>query len=252
MAEITNKQKIMGGITAVVLLIVIWMIYGMFTEGSSSEPSTEITPVSAPGAKPAMTPTGAPAAGSAQQPAVQQQAPQVREAELPQSPFLAEQRAAQEDYIKQLNNLQMLRIERDISETQQAIAASKLARVKAEKDVSDLLTKPMEAAVPAGVYAGQLAGGPPAPAGIVAQQVAAGGAQPVVQTIPTVQYVVISVSMQLNKWTAVLGYQGKLYNVSVGDVLPTDGSKVVSINKNGVVLRTKTGKTRKISMISSV
>jgi type IV pilus biogenesis protein PilP len=66
-----------------------------------------------------------------------------------------------------------------------------------------------------------------------------------------VSYVVISVSMQMNRWTAVLGYQGKLYNVSVGDVLPMDGWSVQSISREGVILK-KDNDTRKISLVPAI
>ena len=56
--------------------------------------------------------------------------------------------------------------------------------------------------------------------------------------------------MQFNRWTAVLGSQGKLYNVAVGDVL-ADGERVLSISKSGVILE-KEGKSKKISIISSI
>ena len=126
----------------------------------------------------------------------------------------------------------------------QAIAASKLATVTAEKGISDLLTKPTPMQVSAGEYASKLAGPVRQGESLLGQQM--GTAAPV-----EVQYTVISVSMQLHKWNAVLGYQGKLYNVSIGDVLPVDGAVVVSISRNGVILN-KDGKRRKVSLVAAI
>jgi hypothetical protein len=59
---------------------------------------------------------------------------------------------------------------------------------------------------------------------------------------------VISVSQLQNRWGAVLGYQGNLYSVFSGDVLPPDGSKVISISKSGVILE-KNGIRTLVSMV---
>ncbi len=61
----------------------------------------------------------------------------------------------------------------------------------------------------------------------------------------------MSVSMQLQHWTAVVGYNGKLYTVGVGDVLPPDGSVVSSINKSAVTLK-KEGKEERLTIVSEV
>jgi hypothetical protein len=255
-----TKQKIMMVITLIVVLIVIWQVVGLF--GSPSTPPTTINPApvasnmsaNAPGAqtmKPMaqnMTPNQAPM-GTLQQP------PQVvvpKEVPISKDQTQEEQDKVEKKYLKQLNDLEQLKLERQIEETNQAIATAKLATVTAEKSTADLLTKPA-VTVPEGAYANQLvsptrsgaaiAEGPP-----VEQVPPPPSVEP---AIPDVAYTVISVSMQLNKWTAVIGAQGKLYSVSVGDTLPPDGSVVTSINKNGVTLR-KDNIKRKINMTTAI
>jgi type IV pilus biogenesis protein PilP len=142
--------------------------------------------------------------------------------------FLKAQREMQQQYLDSLNELQMLRIKKEIAETNQAIAAAKLATVTAEKNISDVLTQPSPLAIANPVNPSQ-------------------PSQPQVQQA---QYVVISVAMQNSKWTAVLQYEGKLYSVSVGDVL-ADGVTVASIARDGVVLE-KNGERVKLSIISSI
>ena len=135
------------------------------------------------------------------------------------------QQETQAKYVAALNELQMLKIAREIAQTNQAIAAARLATVTAEKNTLLLLSPP-----------------PPA--------YAQGLVTPVSGTpsMSSPGYTVVSVSQLQNRWNAVLGYQDKLYSVSIGDVLPSDGSTVVSISRSGVVLE-KDGAKRKISMV---
>jgi hypothetical protein len=162
---------------------------------------------------------------------------------LPKDQYLPEEQKTEQNYLKKVNDLEELKVERQIEETNQAIAVAKLATVTAEKSTADLLTKPTPV-VAEGAYANQLVN-PTASGTAVATS-----APPKTET-PEVAYTVISVSLQLNKWTAVIGTQGKLYNVSVGDILPLDGSVVSSISKSGVILK-KDDKARKISIVSAI
>lgn len=251
------KQKLMMVVTVIVVFIVIWQVIGLFSS-PSSKPATTITPspattmsAAAPGS--ATTPQpGSTAATAMPRPYGTQ--PQTmtapRETPIPRESTInqEEQDKIEKRYLKQLNDLEQLKIERQIEEMNQAIATAKLATVTAEKSTAELLTKPTPL-VPDSAYANQLVsptrsgsaieGGEPIPPA------------PLEQMAPDVSYNVISVSMQFNKWTAVIGAQGKLYNVSVGDTLPPDGSIVSSINKNGVTLR-KDNRTRKISMTTAI
>ncbi|HSW93335.1 MAG TPA: hypothetical protein VLJ15_03155, partial [Gammaproteobacteria bacterium] len=151
----------------------------------------------------------------------------------------------QEAYLDSVNQLQLLRVKREIAETNQAIAAARLATETANKNMSDLLTQP---AVMPEAPAGNNVGTYGEKTGTA--QPANQNAQPVKQPLLDVPFTVVSVSMQLNRWSAVLGYEDKLYSVSLGDSL-FDGSKVVSINKSGVTLM-KDGKRRRISIQTTI
>jgi type IV pilus biogenesis protein PilP len=254
LAGMPTKQKVMAGVVGVIMIVIIWQVFQMFGGGASAPP--ENTPQTAnmtaaqPGNMAAGAPGGAPGAAA---PAAAPVQPAVKDSNVPSSEFLEAQKETQAKYVSALNDLQMMRLEKEKSDIDQSIAASKqaiatanLAKLKAETEMRDIITKPV-VNMPASGYAGQLEGGaqagsiPGAPPTQISQAVVA---EP--------QYVVISVSMQFNKWTAVLGSQGKLFNVSVGDVLPDDGSMVMQISKNGVVLKTKNGGRKKVSLVSSI
>lgn len=269
--EKSSRQKIIAVIVVIVVLIVIWQVIGLFSGGSSPPPAT-ITPAKpamnagAPGgeAPPQNPPPPAPAQPGAGLPTTpgqtgmpQTPAPvdQFREATVGLNPELADvQKETEQKYIDQLNQLQSLKIQREIAETNQAIAAAKLATVTAEKNVSELLTKPttpppalpLQGMLPPGgpVLIGVPGTAPPTPP-------PAPVATPVPPPPPEIKYAVISVAMQLGRWSAVLESEGKLYNVMVGDLLPPDNSRVVSINKNYVTLQ-KNKKTRMISMVPTI
>jgi len=252
-SKFTTKQKAIAGGVVVVVLILIWQIIGIFGGGSSSKSVPTLS--AAPQAKsPAQMASASPTAqmGNAgpnmpgNTPAMMQQ-PQQVQAPLPvktvipvdQSTF-SQQQDQQQMYVSTLNQLQLLKVQRDIDETKQGIAAARLATATAEKNISDLLTKPIPAPipqVPVSDYANKLGGNIPPPN---LQQVPQGP-----------EYVVISVSMRLGRWAAVLGYQGKLLNVSTGDVLPADGSQVMSIGRYGVTLK-RNGNRRRISIVNAI
>jgi hypothetical protein len=255
-----TKQKITIAVTAIVVLIVLWQVIGLF-RGSSPASTPTITPApaqmsaQAPG-KPEM-PTGggaqAPASGGGiaampSNPSATSTTNMPREVALTKDQFLEEQQKIEKKYLKQVNDLEQLKIERQIQETNQAIATAKLATVTAEKSTADLLTKPTPV-VPDTAYASQLVNPIRSGTTVMGGEQAEAPKEEVV--VPAVSYSVISVSQQLNRWTAVLGAQGKLFTVSIGDILPLDGSEVISINRNGVVLK-KEKKTTRISMVTAI
>ena len=165
--------------------------------------------------------------------------------------LLAIQKEFEDSYIKQVNKLQSLKLQREIEDMNQAIAVARLATVTADKNVGDILTAPAPAlppVVPAGAYRNPLVN--PVPSGS-AVAVASHPVNAPPAALTEIPYVVISVSMQLGRWNAVVGYQGKLFNVAVGDVLPIDGAVVTSINRNGVTLM-KDGKHKKVAISSSI
>ncbi len=285
----TNKQKLTALILLIVLIVVIWQIKGLFSGGGSNQvitptqkspvmsnnaPMSNNTPMSnvnapggaipnptsnpMPGTNPPSLPNMSLPVTSASVTPTQAPSNQMQISDVSMDNQILEiQKESEQKYVDQLNQLQMLKIQREIAETNQAIATARLATVTAEKNVSDILTKPLikpvevaPPSIPAGAYANALIGGAP-PVTVAQKEVLP--APPLNNPPPPVvmEYVVISVSMEFGRWTAVLGAEGKLYNVSVGDVLPTDGSVVVSINRNGVTL-IKNGKRRKVSIISSI
>jgi len=248
LANMSTRQKAIAGLMVVIVLIIIWQLIGLF--GGGKKTVTTPTNKAMPTVKtPTMTNTptaGAmspsPAGGSMQ---LQQMTPQP--AQLTQTPtagvtqreaeLIKMQEETQAKYIAALNELQMLKVARDIAEANQAIMTAKLATVASEKKIIDMLS-PIAGGVgtPAG-YAKNLvspvpAGAPPAPG--ISQLEAS--------------YTVISVSQLQYKWSAVLGHKGSLYNVHVGDILPQDNSKVVNIDKSGVELE-KDGVKTKISLV---
>jgi len=263
--NLTPKQKGMAAAIVVIVLILLYLMKGMFGGGSVPEttikPSPAPTAMSAtapPGAVPARNPTPTAAMGNTptgQQPAANAMPVPVK-ASIPQDvSLLSKQKEDQEKYIDSVNRLQMLKLEKDIAETNQAISAANLATKTAEKNINELFVKPAPPPVTTADYAAKL-GGPattPTPAIVTpppeAPGLPPGGLAPPEQ--PEIPYVVISVTMIAHKWSAVMGYQGKLYHVSVGDVLPVDGSRVLAINKSGVIIQ-KDSKRRKVSLVSAI
>lgn len=255
MAGMTTKQKVTGIAFLVVVVIIIWQVKGLFS--SSTPPAPVVKPATTmntatPGSP---APTGMPGAPNMPSPMPPQPLEQAR---LPEPPtnldasVLENQKKAEQKYIEQLNQLQMLKVQRDIAETNQAIATAKLATITAEKNVSDILTKPMVQQFPQGAYGPGMVN-PVAPGTPIVRSTTTTTTPAPVEAPPPVepQFAVVSVSMQQGRWSAVLGYQGKLYNVSIGDVVPVDGSVVVSINRNGVVL-SKQGTRKRINIVSSI
>lgn len=214
------RQKIVAGIVVVVVLFLIWQVYGMFSGGSAAT-NAKVAQQAAPPPPPQ---------------AVQLVAKPV--AMTPREMELAKAQAdTQAKYVAALNELQTLKLSQQIAETNQAIMTAKLATITAEKNIVEVVSKATMPVMP-GNYVQSLGGEP--------QQSKAD-----VKSAPSplvVSYSVVSVSQLQYKWHAVLSYSGNLYSVTVGDVLPADGSKVVSINKSGVELE-KNGASIKVSLV---
>jgi len=256
MSGLSSKQKIIGVVAVILLGVVIWQIIGLFTgdNGSASAPVTT-TPVKSNSIMSANGPSSMNQAPNAPKmtapnmtplpPAAPQQiqaAAMVSSDDKATSEMIKDQEKNQIQYLGSLNKLQNLKVEREIAETSQAIATAKLTTAKAEKDMSDLLTQTTQkqqislqdyanklAANPTNALTGMPPTGPATVTVSTTKETAA--------TIPAPEYVVLSVSMLRDKWNAIIGNKGKLYNVSVGDVLPDDNSIVTAINTNGVTLR---------------
>ena len=244
--SMTTRQKVIAGVVAVVIIILLYEVIGMF--GGSKTPEITPTPPN-PGMMSAQNKPGMPMnankPGAGNPGGMQPQAVQL----LKQTPEATEQEAAlmklqeetQAKYLAAINELQMLRLSLQLAEANQAIMKSKYDTIVTEKNIVDLLTKPAPQVVP-GQYA----------QGLVNQTGVGNAPQPSQQQVASqpaeAEYTVISVSELHRKWAAVLGYQGALFSVSHGDVLPPDGSVVISIDKAGIILE-RNGIRRKISMV---
>lgn len=253
----SSKQKVIGVVIILVFLFLAYMVYGMFS--GKKKPEQDIAMVNkAPGTTHAMSATAPNAAQPMQgmQPNAQgNMQPQMnipQPAQMPKPPAQTEREAqlmrlqqeTEAKYLTAVNELQMLKIEKDIAETNKAIMAAKFETVQSQKGIVDTLTGKPE--IPPGGNYG---------AGLVNQTgVIPGGPTPTAPTPvaqPQENYVAVSVSQLEYRWSAVLGYGGKLYSVYIGDVLPADGSKVVAIDKSGVTLE-KDGTRKKISLVSII
>lgn len=252
LSGITNKQKMMVGIFVIILVIVLWQVIELFGGGGGASAPSPSPAAPVPGTKvSAVVPGGGSNTSSQAAPSSQTSSTgQINEAVVPkENEFFKLQEDAQQKYVISLNELQTLRIQKEIEETHQAIASAKLATVTAEKSIADLLTKPVVPTLSPAAYGSALVSPVQSGQPGAAQSQSNVVMSPPVETEP--QYVVISVSMQFNSWSAVVGYQGKPYQVTVGSILPADSSEVVSIDNSGVVLE-KGKKRRKISIVPSI
>lgn len=234
-ANMSSRQKVTIGVFVIVVIVIGWQLIGLFKSNTEEAATSSAT-------KPNML-QGA-ASGQGQGMASQQPAPAPKPAATPLSQREIElmrlQQETEAKYIAAINELQMLKVQKDIAETNKAIATAKLDTVTAQKGIVQMLA-PQSPPVTQADYAQSLV-----------NQTAAGQQGQAASMKPAdVSYTVISVSQIQSRWSAVLGYQGNLYSVSVGDVLPADGSKVVSIDRAGVVLE-KNDTKKKISLVSII
>ena len=271
------KKKATIAIVAIVAIVIAWQLKGLLG-GSKPAPvapapvamtaankpmangappaagmPNAAAPAGAPTGAPAGTPTGAPAAAP-----IADQVPRVVPVQV-NAELMKLQKETEAKYIAALNELQMLKLQRDIAEVNQAIAKSKLDTLGTEKSITDLLTvKPPAppAQVPDSEYANMMTEGsggtdstslrPPG------QEGPAGSDKPAAPIAPgTAIYTVLSVSQQNNKWSAVLGSNGKLFSVNAGDTVSLDGTLVSSISRDGVVIEQK-GVKKKITISSTL
>lgn len=231
----SNRQKIIIGVVVVVFAFLAYQIYGMFGGGSAPAPTAQPAAVAQQ-----QMPTPQPAqllqSGGAQAP--------VSERELA---LMKLQQETQAKYLEALNELQMLKVQKDIAETNKAIASAKLETITAQKGMVDLL-QPQQAPVTAANYAAGLVN----PAGATAAGGEAGSADQQKAKADQDSLTVVSVTHLQGRWNAVLGYGGKLMSAHVGDTLPTVNAKIISIDKSGVTLKMEDGTTKTISMVSII
>lgn len=239
------KQRMMIVAVVIIGLIVAWQIISMLGGGGSADTST--APIVVPPAKtmtanapssPTTTITTTSATSTQMPSAMSPINSAAGDSSQPKQSLLQEnaeliklQQETQAKYIAALNDLQMLRLKREIAETNQGITTAKLATVTAEKGIADVLTANIGGA-----------GNPRAMAEQSAQ------AAPPSKEIT---YNVLSVSFNGSKWTAVLSADGNLYNVSRGDTLTPDGSVVAEIGKQGVILK-KDDKEKRLAIYTAI
>ncbi len=231
-----SRKKVTTAVVLLVVFLIVWQIGSMFgrAAGSSTTPGASVavaqdaTPASAPPPPPPKTATVAPIIPMTD-----------REAAL-----VTMQQETQVRYLQAVNELQLLKVARDIAMTNKDISSANLDRVTSDKKVIDLLSEPF---IPSGnvttVKTTQTTGAasppPPPPGGIEGSG------------LSEANYTVLSISQVQYRWGAVLSLRGALLNVHVGDVLPADGSMVVAISKDSVTLQ-KNGVRKKISMVAVI
>lgn len=255
------KQKMTIGLMVVVVGVIIWQVMGLMG-GSSPKPTPSATPKITAN-KPGTPPSGGSAAPVAMASANNPSAVQPQEVPAPKpapvQPAVDEglmklQKQAQEKYLAQTAQLQALKLDQQIAETNSAIAAAKLSTFTSEKAISDMLAASVPAPVSSSSYGNIMGSKGTTQASGTTDSTAITPPPPTTATVLAPKlgtYTLVSVSMQLQRWTAVIGYGDKLYTVNVGDVLPPDGSVVESIDKDNVVLK-KDGKNNRISLVPSV
>lgn len=232
----TRQKAIIAGV-GVIVLIILWQLYSVY---DSSKPMPGTTPVAGAGA-------GLKPAGSASQPGglppvhTPQQSTLVTGNNTEREETLAKiQRDTETSYITKMSELQLLKLTQQFAETNQAIMKAKLETVTAQKKIVDLLQTDAERANSTGQNNSQ--------AMEAAMRNMQAAQQQLAQQQAIASYMVISVTQLQGQWRAVLGAQGRLFNVKVGDILPLDGAKVMAINSGGVTVE-RNGMTRRFSMV---
>jgi hypothetical protein len=252
-----QKQKIIIGVLVLVVLVIAWQVLKPSGDTGVGSPTPA---VSATGAKPMMGSPNAPSSSSNNAMGANSPPPAPTFEAPKQAPVLANaealklQQETQGKYLAALNELQMLKLQKEIAETKEGITAATLSTATTEKSITDLLT--VQQAPSAGQFGPsqpQLQPAAPIPQPTSAPQIAPAPAPlPAPKpNSPALPYSLLSVSFEGSKWNAVIGFQEKLYTVGVGDSLPPDDSIVEGINKDGVMLK-KDKETRKIMMTPSL
>lgn len=229
LSSMNTRQKAIAGITVLIVLIIIWQLFGLFSSKSSSQELPNTNPAAnVKAAGPGGVPGGAMPSQITPKPA---EVPQTMPMSDREMQLLKLQQDTQAKYLEALNELQILKLNRDIAVTNKDISSANLARVESDKKIVEMLAPPAPPPVSVAITK---------PIGSVSGQEAGTDANPA--------YTVVSVSQIQYRWSAVLSYKGSLFNVHVGDVLPADGSTVSAINKDSVTLE-KEGVKRKLSLV---
>lgn len=247
-----SKKIVTIGLIAVVVAFGVWYGMSIYAEQDkaaleAAKPKPMETPKTAtlmpttPAANPAQTATAAtgPAAGSG---AGQQTKLVLTEREIQ---LMKMQQEAQAQYLQLLDQLQTLRVQKDIAETNKDIMKAKMDAVFALRKMNDLLAPPAPPPAPVldNSKLGDNGAGTPA-AGRQGLPVVGGGGD-------SSDISVVSVTNLQGRWMAVLNTGGKLISVAAGDKLESDNSIVLAIDRSGIWLE-KNGIKRKVTMMSFI
>lgn len=212
--EMDTKKKIKLGIVVVVIIIIIFEIPGFFSSGSSG---SSITPQ------------------TAQPIVVKKIVPSVRPKEIVVdhvSPAISALEKNQKDYVKALNTLQMLQVQDKIATLQQSISQANLAKQQTEQQLNTLSSPAPQQSVPLTSYAKALINP---------------GSPVTNNTAPSSDnYKLLYLSNDSGNWQAVIGNNGRMYNVNLNTALP-DGSVVTKITSDHVILNNN-GQERMLSL----
>lgn len=243
-----NKAMIKIGAAVAVGAVVIWLGVGMLGGSDQSsqvaaKPQTRPNPEIPKQAQIIQTPAASPAAPAAPAATISVSKAPMTQAEID---LMQMQQATQTKYIAALEQLQMLLVQKDIAAANKDIANADRDVLKAkresilnQKSILDMLAPPKTASVDGG--GGKNASNNNNNGGGL------GGT-----ALSQNDFTVVSVSNTRGKWYAVLSTtDGKLYSVSIGDTLASDGSTVKAIDRSGVTLD-KSGISRKINMASII
>lgn len=226
------RKKVTAGVFLLIAFILVWQIAGMFGRSAVSTGSKDSATAGGSVAV-AQTTSAAPAAPTI---------PPPKSAQLAQPPMtdremalMTLQQETQIKYLEALNELQMLKVSRDIAVTNKDISAAVLDKVQSEKKIVEMLSAPAVS---------------PALSSTTTTTTGEGQGGPLGQQ--QVSYSLVSISQVQYRWAAVLAYGGTLYNVHVGDILPTDGATVIAISKDSVTLQQKDGVRKKVTLVSII
>ena len=233
LSSLTTRQKLTGIVFLLIVILLIWQIVGLFRTDRPTPAPPATRAVAIRGDAIAPRPGMPPVLQPQQMTPIPAQVPGTTPTPDQEAALLKLQQETQTQYLSALNQLQMLKVARDIAETNQAIMAARLATIASEKKMLDLLSPPPP---PTSSYT----------QGLVTPIPSAPSAPPI--AAPDASYTVISVSQLQSRWSAVLAYQGNLYSVLTGDILPPDNSRVISISRSGITLE-KNGIRKRVSLV---
>jgi hypothetical protein len=151
------------------------------------------------------------------------------------------QQEAQVKYLAALDDLQMLKVEKDIAETNKDIMKAKEDMITSQHKIVDMLAPKAQ---PSPVSTLDNSGRP----GI--SGAGPGTGQPGMGP-NNVEYSVVSVTNLRGRWTAIINTGSKLVSVTAGDVMSDNNVTILSIDRSGVLIE-KDGNKKKIVMPSVI